>query len=218
MPFHKCRLACKSQQALLALPCEHLQSMMDWRLWKLKFHADDQKQQRHKIAIQKGFKTKDSLWEDISQHIPNPRMCAGRKQRRSKQKNYTCASISNDDKLEAWAVIWSYLPWQSLQGKIKKSESRIWLDENLWSCSIKRRSGIQRENDAAACKATYRREIEHKNWRKHSRHKTSAGELKTEKSVQQKKQKNWNNKQISSIGTQKKLRNSVDREVEIQAL
>jgi hypothetical protein len=90
-------------------------------------------------------------------------MCAGRKQRRSKQKNYTCASISNDDKLEAWAVIWSYLPWQSLQGKIKKSESRICLDDNLLSCFIKRRCGIKRENDAAACKATYRREIEHKN-------------------------------------------------------
>jgi len=60
-----------------------------------------------------------------------PRMCAGRKQIRSEQKNDTCASISNDDKLEAWAVIWSYLPWQSLQGEIKKGESRIWLDENL---------------------------------------------------------------------------------------
>jgi hypothetical protein len=49
-----------------------------------------------------------------------PRMCAARKQIRSKQKNDTCASISNNDKLEAWAVIWSYLPWQSLQGKKKK--------------------------------------------------------------------------------------------------
>jgi hypothetical protein len=147
-------------------------------------------------------------------------MCAGRKQIRSEQKNDTCASISNDDKLEAWAVIWSYLPWQSLQGKIKKGESRIWLDENLWSCSIKRHSGIQRENDAAACKATYRREIEHKNWRKHSRHIASPGELKTVKSVQQKTKKLKNKIKISSIGARekKKLRNSVDREVEIQAL
>ncbi len=147
-----------------------------------------------------------------------PRMCAGRKQIRSEQKNDTCASISNDDKLEAWAVIWSYLPWQSLQGEIKKGESRIWLDENLWSCSIKRHSGIQRENDAAACKATYRREIEHKNWRKHSRHIASPGELKTVKSVQQKTKKLKKQTNQQHRGQKKKLKNSVYREVEIQAL